>query len=307
MNKINIFIITIFIIFSTGCLEKTIAINADNYSKSIIQHTLELSDKNITKYIDSVTVYNDENIINEKCKSIKITHKRANDTPIDQYVGCNDMKYISTSENADLDRVDMYVLSDDKLKYSCNSEGNTVAYLIGIMENNRKYSEVNDAYFENLYAEEYANQRIKDKCESEEYKKLENKLQTSRNNYNNSIKENENIFKKIEDTYYYKYAIYIPIEEIPYEYRFYGNNLPIKCNNVYGKFICDTLPEDQRHVGIPDDKYSDYQLDYNNYQKAYNNYSETNDNLYKEYSENYDKISDEINITLINYRYPFEG
>src|SRR5665648_302629 len=169
MNKMKIILLAlaIFVVLLSGCLGTTI--NADKYSKNVIQHTLELSGDNITKYINSITVYDDEYELNTKCKLIEATRASFNRTPSDQYVGCVELNYISDSENADLSSADMYILSDVKLKNFCNSEGDTVAYLIGTMEYNIKYnSKTIDGYVESLYAEEYANQRIKDKCESNE-------------------------------------------------------------------------------------------------------------------------------------------
>ena len=263
--KILILTITIFIILSSGCLGTTI--NADKYSKNVIQHTLELSEKDITKYINSITVYYDEDELNEKCKLIDSMNPSFNRTPIDQYVGCVELEYVSDSENADLGSADMHILSDIVSKDFCESEGNTVAYLIGTMEYNIKYnSKTNDEYVERLYAEEYANQRIKNKCESDEYKNLENELQAIQDNYNNSVESNEHAYMLASDRY----------------------------NSKWG-----------RYTSIPENRYSEYSRDYDLHQEAYQKYSNTDDNLYSEYEANYDKILEDMNKSMINYQYPF--
>lgn len=261
----------IFTILISGCLSgKTITINADNYSKSVIQHVLDISDKNITKYIDSVTVYEDQYLLNEKCRSIKQSNRRFNETNsanFVNYVGCIEIKYNSESENANIDSADMFILSDNLLTDYCDTEGNTVAYFIGYIDYEKKYTSVVDGYYENLYAEEYANKIIKNKCDSEDYLNLENKLKTIYNNYNNSIEENEKTYKLAKDKYDLKW---------------------------------------EHYSSIPEDRYSEYKVDYSNYQNSYQKYSETIDNLYQEYSENHNKISEEMNETVRNYRYPFE-
>ncbi len=302
-------IISILILFAllSGCIgEKTITINADNYSKNVIQHVLDMSDKNITKYIDSITVYDDKNLLNEKCKSIKYTNRVLNRTYIDNYVGCSEMKYASEQENEDIDSVDIYILSDNQLKEYCDTEGNTLAYFIGAIDYNKKYNLV-DAYYERLYSDEYADKIIKNKCDSGETKIILDQLNLLQDNYDSQKNSYYDAYNLSEDTYYLKWGRYIRIENLPDKY----NECKPRCINGIC-VICTPKPisiydTEREHSGIPQDKYYQYEQDYNKYIKDTDKYSNLIEELYEEYSKNYDIISDEYNRSIENYKYPFEN
>ena len=308
MSKYIIISFLILSILLSGCVEKTIIINADNYSKSVIQHIVDISDKNMTKYINSITVYEDTKLLNEKCKSIKSTNIFSNKNLVDQYVGCVDIKYNSDSNDADISSTDIFILSDNNLKEYCDSEGYTIAYLIGSMEHNKKYHNYYISYTgaktEDYYNKEYANNIIKNKCDSDEAKNILNKLQSVQDKYNNSVKIYSDESNLSEDEYYLKWGDYILIENLPDKY------IPDKyrpvCSNGYCKpVIMLSCEYSQFHCGIPQERYSEYTSDYNRYTNTTQKYSDLINSSFQEYSDNYDKISEEYNETLRNYRYPF--
>jgi len=266
--KYMMILVLILSMLLSGCItEKTITINADDYSKSVIQHILDISDKNITKYIDSITVYEDQQSLNEKCKSIKLTNRTFNETYVDNYLGCGELEYVSESENSNTNSVDMFILSDNLLIDYCETEGNTVAYLIGYIDYSRKYNSPTDAYYINLYSNEYADKIIKNKCENDEVKSILSRLQLLQDKYNNSVELNLLEYYLIEDEYNLKW---------------------------------------NKYIRIPQERYYEYKLDYQKHLDAHQKYLDTYDKLYYDYSEKYDETSDEYNESIRKYKYPFE-
>jgi len=310
MKKILI-ILVVLMLFS-GCIEKTITINADTYSTNIIQNVLSMSDKNITKYINSITVYENVDEINNKCKSIPIDSRIYNRT-FDaefpkQYVGCTETMYEFNEIDANMESVNMFILSDNKLKEYCDSEGNTLFYLMGQVEYTKTYTSKVDGYNLNLYAEEYANKYIKDKCKSDEYLNLFNNYNTIENKYklaNDELNVSKDKYNSVVRKYNNKWDFYITsrLDEIESEET---NSVPThmlvqprNCNEYSGQYC-----------GIPEDKYNEYTLDFNEYSKAYDEYSALFDNkylnAYNEYLKEYTENSNKINETLKNYQYPFK-
>jgi len=331
-NKLKLIIaFSVLILLFGGCVEKTITINADNYSTNVVQNVLSMSDKNITKYINSITVYENEDELNKKCKSIPPDSRIYNHT-FDaefpkQYVGCTETMYESNEINANMESVNMFILSDNKLEEYCDSEGNTLFYLMGQVEYTKTYTSKVDGYNLNLYAEEYANKYIKNKCSSDEYLNLFNNYNIIENNFNLSI----NKFTSAKDKYNsvirkynnkWNYYLVNTLEEIkePEEKTYEkcsesisDNGFPmIYCPTVTTTYLpairtCNTYSG--QYCGIPEDRYNEYVLDFNEYSKVYDDYSKSYDvysNAYNESLIEYNENSNKINETLKNYRYPFE-
>lgn len=327
MSKYIIISALILSILLSGCLEKTTTINGDNYSKSVIQHVLDMSDKNITKYIDSVTVYDNEEQLNEKCKSIKST-RELNETYVDDYAGCADVIYNSDSDNSDIKSSNMYILSDNKLKDYCNSEASTISYLIGTIEYRKKYSSIIDGYYVNSFATEYANNHFKDKCSSDEYLNiisnyniLKSKYDTITNNQNTAIDKYNAAIDKYNaaiNSYSIKWDYYLKdaateitkIEKIePQEIKPQVKTISNNCQIINGFNRCTATPlahvtytprtiavynpricntYSGQYCGIiPEDRYNEYTRDYEILSNAYQEYS----TVYDEYSSSYDGYS----------------
>lgn len=330
-SELLIILGSLILLLFSGCVEKTITINADNYSTNIVQQVLSMSDKNMTEYINSINVYESSDELNKKCKSIRST-RVVNSTPIEDYAGCLEVLFESESVNAKITSVDMFIRSDSELVEYCASEGNTIFYLIGQLEYLKTYTSEVDGYNFNLYAEEYANKYIKDKCKSDEYLNLFNNYNIIENEHNSSkgkLTLAENKYNSVVRKYNDKWDFYITtrLDEIKPSKVSDERTTSEKCTiGKYGIETCTTtvkLPVPTyeavqvrvcntysgQYCGVPEDRYNEYVLDFNEYSKAYDEYSTAYDTYlksYDEFSKEYDENSNKINETLRNYRYPFE-
>jgi len=182
-----------------------------------------------------------------------------------------------------------------------------------------------DYYYLNKYAEEYSKSLFKDKCDTDEYKNYELKLILAEDNFNKSVKPLEdkfndsihsykNNFSIIEDNFYSKWKDYIPISELPDEYKPKSQSSTTTCDEnglcsvtyiptpQYVKI--NTNCRNQKHCGIPDHLIYDYIMDYDKYSKSYQEYSDAYNKSYQEYSDAYNKSYQEY---LISYSETTKG
>lgn len=154
MYKYLILIIVLFIILSSNAEHKVEIIGADNQTKQIISDAINNTDKNVTKYIKSITV-TDINTVTNICNINGIRIKGITE----RNFGCNDLAY---SQNRLLSS-SIYIVGDrSEYNESCNNFENTLYHEIGHTDYAQKYGYTR-ANTED-YADNYANIRAKDEC-----------------------------------------------------------------------------------------------------------------------------------------------
>lgn len=292
--------ILVAIILFNGCLaneaQKEPKIVADNYSKTLILSVLNDTDKNITKYISSINVVN-QNRVSEICKDEIV-------------VGCADIKYDGDSVGAKISNADIYVseLKDgffilSAYRGSCNTFNNTLYHEIGhvvyaynngyqlkrftILYTDTKSNTTKSNTIDELFAIDYGDTHSKDKCNTDIFKNLERRLKEKEDIYNNSL---------IVLSKWNKYSDVIKSEQGKYTIR---------------KVCSRYSSSDDLNCGIPENLYDEYLRDYNQHSKSVNeynnvlmeikNYLNSTDGEYskpaEEYSESTQKIKWEFSCT----------
>jgi len=304
--KLKITLLLLFLLFVSGCLDHEVKILGsdgnpltDVNAKQIISDALNNTDKNVTELIGSVTVSDIDTVTGVcKGKNIQLSGK--------YYVknlGCNDLTY--NEDNSLLSSNIYIVYNGSDYDKTCSDFKNVVYHEIGhaVYAYEYGYNAENSEY----HANAYANNRSKDKCHTDEYLALEQKLQEKEDIYNNTL------------TTLSRWGGYSAVPEdmfIDYvkDYRTYENalvdyNIATKELNTYlglktnmsnldlyknkctaEKFdrLLDVLINSKNHLsetteqlkvwdrwgyGIPSEYYDKYLYDYDEYQQAYSSYT----------------------------------
>lgn len=220
-------------------MQKESKIVADDYSRALILSALNNTNKDIAKYIDSVTVTTESTVTSICSRYVK------------ESIGCTINNYDADSGKLFNSKIYLTTIVDDfgysAYKGRCASFNNTLYHEIGHVV--YAYNFGGGIYQdEEQYADNYADNYSKDKCNTDVYKELDKRLKEKEDAYNNSLK----VLSKWD-----KYSNVIKSE---------NGIMIVKVCGLYSS-------PNELNCGIPENLYNEYLMDYNQTSKSVDEYN----------------------------------
>ncbi len=177
---------------------------------------------------------------------------------VSQYKVASVCKDIKASGCFDQSLSKIYISNLDAYSNTCNTFGNTLYHEIGHADRLSKFGEAPNIQIDEDYADNYANNFTKDKCDNIKFKNLEEALKEKQNAYNNSLKA----LSKWD-----KYSCEDNKQICTFEYNQQNDYYVESCENYTFRSIWSSC-------GVPENLYSEYLVDYNRHSKNIDEYND---------------------------------